>query len=103
MKAELIFSKKITYQLKLVGSVTIYMDCYKIPLKELRFENNYRFSFIAFDPQFPERRVLVDQHPGRPCHLHIDDLEIETEMPSTLSAAIKLFEAAVLQSFGEPR
>lgn len=101
MKAQLILRKKKTLPLKFGGSVTIFMDCYQINKVELGFDAAYRFSLIAYDPLRPERRVLIDQHVDKPCHLHIEDREFEIESPATLDALIELFQLEVVKYFGE--
>jgi len=101
MKALLVISEKKTFSLKFGGSVTIYMDCYQIKEVALGFDLTYKFSLIAFDPLRPERRVLIDQHRCRPCHLHIEDLEFDLELPTSLDELLRLFQTEVVKYFGE--
>ncbi len=101
MKALLVISEKETLPLKFGGSITIFMDCYQINEAARGFDLTYTFSLIAFDPLRPERRILIDQHKGRPCHLHIEDREFSMELPASLDDLLKLFQTEVVKYFGE--
>ncbi len=101
MKAELVFRQKKTLPLKFGGSITVYADCYKIADPKIGFDKAYSFSWIAFDPLNTKRRVLMDQHRGRPCHLHVEDREVEIELPGSLEEAEELFQGEVTKYFGE--
>lgn len=102
MKARLIFKVRDSVALKFGGRLTINMDLYQINDEHLGFERAYTFSWIAFDPKDPDNRVLMDQHSEKPCHLHLDGLEINLDpSPLNLDEAIKIFWNEVRKHFGE--
>ncbi len=101
MKAKKIINIKDTWPLRFGGSVTIFMDCFELE-EFLDFERRYVFSWIAFDSLVPSRRILIDQHQAKPCHLHVDGLEAELEPePKSLFEALEHFEFQIKKKFGE--
>ncbi len=102
MKAQLVFATKRVVYLRFGGQITVYMDCYEIGDAKLGFAKAFTFSWIAFDSSDPKRMVLMDQHTGRPCHLHVGEKDIVlSELPETIDAAINLFWFEVKKHFGE--
>jgi hypothetical protein len=102
VKAKLLFQEKGTWDRVFGGSVTIFMDCYEVESTDQGFDKAFTFSWIAFDPEKPDRRVLMDQHRGRPCHLHIGDKEIFMTVEfDSLDKAISFFFLEVKKHFGE--
>lgn len=62
----------------------------------------YRFSWIAFDRESPEKRVLFDCHPPKGPHFHLDeDREGVPFEWTSLAAAIEFFRQKVREHFGE--
>jgi hypothetical protein len=102
MKATLLFKRKETVDLKSGETLALYMDCFQIDLLESGFEKAISFSWIVFDPSEPERRVLMDQHRGRPCHFHIGNDElILNPTPVSIDEALEVFWSEVVKYFGE--
>lgn len=49
------------------------MDLYAIPEPDRsQYPDGYRFSWIAFDVDNPDCRVLFDCHPPKGPHIHVD-------------------------------
>lgn len=102
VKAHLVFETKRVESLKFGGKITVYMDCYQIADNNLGFAKAFTFSWIAFDSVDPKLRVLMDQHSGRPCHIHLGDkVLVPDEQPDSIEAAIDLFWLEVKSYFGE--
>ena len=78
------------------------MDLYKLPSNQSGYPEGYKFSWIAFDPKKPMERVLLDVHPPKGPHLHIDDdpQGIPFEWTS-IKAAEEFFIAKIEERFGE--
>ena len=92
MKATLIFKTRETVTLKSGQTLELYMDCYRLGFKERESIGSFVFSWVVFDPMRTERRVLMDQHRGRPCHLHIGGLETLLEhAPESIDEAVHIF------------
>jgi hypothetical protein len=104
VKAQLLFSEKRTVFLLFGGSVRIFMDCYKIDSLNVGFGEAFTFSWIAYDPEDPARKVLMDQHSGKPCHLHIGDREVELKVKfDSIDEAVLAFSLEVRKYFGDFR
>jgi hypothetical protein len=102
MKAQLLWKRSAEVQLVFGGSITIFMDCYYIPNSKASFSSAFTFSWIAFDPKNHDRRVLMDQHKGRPCHVHINERHVDiSPTPSSLDDAIEIFWTEVEKHFGK--
>ncbi|TVQ77823.1 MAG: hypothetical protein EA369_08535 [Bradymonadales bacterium] len=103
MDAELIFEIRFSIVLKSGEILVVFMDLYKIPRVNTKdFPGGHRFSWIAFDPEAPERRVLFDSHPPKGPHIHIDD-ELEGKPFEWVSVdqAKRLFFKCVKEHFGK--
>jgi len=85
------------------GLVVVVMDLFEItpaPRPGL-FLERYRLSWIAFDQDNPDRRVLMDSHPPIGIHYHLDDgAQVPVEL-KTLDQALLFFEQKVIEHFGE--
>jgi hypothetical protein len=66
VKAELLFREKWSESLLSGRTQVIFMDCYLLDEVSLDFSKAFKFSWIAYDVERPEDRVLMDQHLGRP-------------------------------------
>jgi hypothetical protein len=101
MKSQLVFELKDTWDFRFGGTANIRMDCYKIS-DDIDFTKAFVLSWIAYDPEDTLKRVLMDQHQGRPCHFHIDDKVVELERPPRdFNEAYDIFRAEVVKYFGE--
>lgn len=78
------------------------MDLYKLPKGHPKsFPDGYKFSWIAFDPEDKEAKVLFDCHPPKGPHIHVDnDVEGEPFEWRSIDDAYALFLAEVRQRFG---
>jgi hypothetical protein len=77
----------------------IYMDLFLIKKGK---EENYKFSWIAFNSQNPEQRVLFDSHYGKGTHYHFDNDSIGISFEWTgLDDAIYLFIEKIGERFGK--
>lgn len=102
MRAHLLFKDRQEWGLKFGGVLAISMDCYQVTNSNLEFEKTFVFSWIAFDPENPERRVLMDQHRTKACHLHLGTREVLLQkIPRTLEDALVVFRNEVEKYFGE--
>jgi len=102
VKAQLVFNLVQTWEFRFGGTASVRMDCYQIAPEEAGFQKAYVLSWIAFDPLKPSKRVLMDQHRGRPCHIHIDDKDkVLDVLPNDLGEAYDIFRAEVVKHFGE--
>lgn len=101
MKAEKLFEEKFAITLKNGKVVVVFMDLYKVNSYEYHPEG-YRYSWIGFNPDNPDQRVLFDSHPPKGPHLHID-----LEVPGTsynwenLEKAFHFFMSKIKERFGE--
>ncbi len=79
------------------------MDLYKLAKGHPKsFPEGYRFSWIAFDPDQPLKRVLFDCHEPKGPHVHIDDdLQGELIEWTTLEQIYELFFRKIRTRFGE--
>ena len=68
--------------------------------KATEFPENYKFSWIAFNIDNPDERVLFDNHPGKPPHYHIDKKPSVYFKWISLAASRKLFFQKVYERFG---
>jgi hypothetical protein len=102
VKATPVFRLKSDEDLQGGGGITFYMDCFQVDELSKGFEKAYIFSWIAFDSDKPSRRVLMDQHQGRPCHLHIGDKKVLEDLKFYhLDEAMQTFFAEVEKFFGK--
>ena len=83
--------------------LVIVMDLYEIspaPISGL-FLERFKLSWIAFDFDNPDKKVLVDSHPPVGLHYHLDNgVQIKVELV-TLDEALMLFETKVIEHFSE--
>jgi hypothetical protein len=104
MKASLVFQTKFTRALSSGTVLKIFMDLYLLPVrrgKTAHFPDDYRFSWIAFDSEAPEKRVLFDCHKDKGAHVHFDDKELERNITvTTPDEAEKLFYELIVERFG---
>lgn len=77
------------------------MIAHELPIKAKEYWSKMKIGFIAYESKNTDRRVLLDQHPGKPLHLHIGDREIEIEHIQSLDAAMDFFFEQVEKMFGE--
>lgn len=79
------------------------MDLFKLAEGHPKsFPDGYRFSWIAFDPDMPNERILFDCHDPKGPHVHIDnDPDGDPIEWTTLDNAYELFFERVRNRFGE--
>jgi hypothetical protein len=98
-----LFAEKRALKTKAGGTLVIAMDLYDIspsPVDGL-FLERFRLSWIAFDFENPDKKVLVDSHPPVGLHYHFDNGDqIKLEL-TTLDEALMFFETKVIEHFGE--
>ncbi len=102
-KATRVFSRRFQIKCKDEQLAVVFMDLYKLPegAPDL-FPEGYKFSWIAFDPDHEDHRVLLDCHPPKGPHINIDgDADGETFDWITLEAAYEFFFAKIKELFGE--
>jgi hypothetical protein len=98
-----ILSYKRDLRLKHGGVIVVVMDIFEItpvPRPGL-FLDTYRLSWIAFTPEDPDRRVLMDSHPPIGIHYHVDSGEQIAIQLETVDQALRFFEKKVIEHFGE--
>jgi hypothetical protein len=103
MGAHLIYEIRFSVSLKSRKVLTVFMDPYKLPAKkEQKFPGGHRFSWIAFDPENENHRVLFDTHPPKGPHIHLDQ-EPDGKPFKWISVdhAQALFLEQIRQHFGE--
>lgn len=99
MDAELLFKRKFEVTTKAGMPIAFFMDLYRLPKGS---EHEYKFSWIAFDPDDPTRRVLFDCHKPKGAHIHLDgDSGGEPIEPMDIDSAIALFFETVREHFGD--
>ena len=97
-----ILNYKKVIELKTGGVVVVYLEILEIsPNKAGLFLERYKLSWIAFLPEAPGRRVLMDAHHPFGIHYHLDDGRQISIQHETLSGALKFFEKKVSEHFGE--
>jgi len=96
-KAFLILRRSASIEYENGRILSVRMDLYSI--QEPRGAQDFRFSWIAFDLDDPEKRVLFDSHPPKGPHFHIGHQEGVFEWRS-ISQALKLFFEFVEKEFG---
>ena len=100
MGSTLLFTEKLTVlSLKLSRRIAIYMDLFHIDGHEQKYPEGFKYSWIAFDIENEQNRVLFDCHPPKGPHVHINDLEIAYDWIS-LEKAEEDFWDYVNQEFG---
>lgn len=73
MDAKKLFEERFTIQLTNGKTIVVFMDLYQLTEQRSKFfPEGYKFSWIAFDIDNPEHRVLFDCHPPKGPHVHID-------------------------------
>ncbi len=102
MKAVLLHKSKTTMTVA-SGTIAIYVDTFQLQgVKDPSSWGAYRFSWIAFDPDEPGARVLVDCHEPKGPHWHIDGDEVGQPFTWTgLKEAEDFFFQKVEERFGK--
>ncbi len=94
MNAALIYRRRLTRRTQTGKEIRVVMDLFQIPEPECaKYPEGFRFSWIAFDVENKEQRVLFDCHPPKGPHIHIDgDQEIKFKWISLEETEIFFFE-----------
>lgn len=101
MKARLVMQRRFLAESRKGKQIVVEMDLYEVsgPGAE-RLPGGYRFSWIAFNAQNPNERVLFDSHPPKGPHFHLDDRKNEIKIEWTsLEATERLFYRTVARHF----
>jgi hypothetical protein len=103
MKALLLFESRRIFRSAKGRVIVMAMDLYELPASESQgAQVPYRFSWIAFDRDAPDQRVLFDSHPPKGPHFHLDgDDAGQSFVWVSISEAVALFERKVTERFGE--
>ncbi len=106
MKAVLLFESHRLFRAISDRIVVMKMDLYELELLETEAisdsSSRYRFSWIAFDQEDPEMRVLFDSHLPKGPHFHIDgDQDGQPFAWFSIQDAIQFFHTKVTEHFGE--
>lgn len=81
--------------------ITIEMKLVKFPSdKRSEYPEGYKFNWIAFNQDYPKKKVLFDNHFGKEPHFHIDDHE-EFFVWISKEKTQQLFFQKVKEKFGE--
>jgi hypothetical protein len=103
VKALLLFERRFT--LTCVGGrvVEVFMDLYQLPEGYSQaYPEGYRFSWIAFDSENPQARVLFDCHHPKGPHVHVDeDSDGESFEWTSLDEVYELFFEKLRERFGD--
>lgn len=102
MKKRLLFHEKEKFVLSSGKEIVIEMKLFLMANKSKEeYPEDYQFTWIAFNKNNPQEKVLFDNHHGKPPHYHIDlDFSHYFEW-ITLSHSISLFRQKVIERFGE--
>lgn len=94
MDAKLIYRRRVTRRTLENQEIRIVMDLYEIPEPErAKYPEGFRFSWIAFDVENPEQRVLFDCHPPKGPHFHVNnEPEIQIQWVSLEKTEALFFE-----------
>jgi hypothetical protein len=103
MKAVPLLDSRRSYETLSGRIVVIEMDLYKLPDASTGdLGSQFRFSWIAFDEEAPNQRVLFDCHAPKGMHFHLDeDKEGRSFTCASIAEAIQLFQEKVKEHFGE--
>ena len=97
-----IINSRRLVELKSGGSIVIVIEVIEIaPNKAGLFLERFKLSWIAFNPESPDQRVLMDAHSPFGLHYHINDGAQVPIKVSNLQECLKLFETLVINQFGE--
>ena len=101
MKAELVSHLDFTFSvLNLEDRLRVIVIVWKIPLPEgEKYPQGLKFSLIAFLISNPEDSILVDCHPPKGPHFHMNGLETNIEWVG-FDETEKLFWQLVGSKFG---
>jgi hypothetical protein len=103
MKATRISFKKLNFILASNEELLVILDVWKIPPPEdQNFPDGFKFSFIAFKADNPNEKILLDCHPPKGPHMHINNDELSFEW-SGIESATELFWEKVENKFGKLR
>lgn len=102
MEARLIFRIRFSLANPDRRLISVYMDLFELPVEAHEsYPERFKFSWIAFDLDRPELRVLMDCHPPKGPHIHLDLEEVELPYEWVgLHAARGHFRSLVLARFG---
>lgn len=82
--------------------LSIFMDLWEVkkPQRGL-FLDWYRLSWIAFDLDEPDQKILIDAHPPKGIHMHVNEQNAQELVLQTLENALEFFRERVEEKFGK--
>ena len=103
MEARLVFRERFTVETIDGKRIQIFMDLFLLPAPcESCFPEGFKFSWIAFEEDMPEARILFDCHSPKGPHMHIGQNLMDSPFEwQSLSVAQDLFYSKVIEFFGE--
>ncbi len=105
MEAELVLRRREEFRTPGGVVIAIERDLFRLPVMEgaaRMFPDDFRLSWIAFDTGRPSCRVLIDNHPPKGLHFHIDGEEAGVAITcSSLRELKKFFRVKINERFGE--
>jgi hypothetical protein len=100
--SNIIVNTRRLVELKSGGWIVVVIEIIEIsPNKAGLFLDRFKLSWIAFNPENPDQRVLVDAHSPFGLHYHINDGAQIPVKGSNLQECLKLFQSLVISHFGE--
>ncbi len=102
MKATRVFAIERIIELESGVLCRLHMDLFDVGEGKAQglFLDRFRFSWIFFEVENPDRRVLVDCHHPYGVHVHYDDGPQESVTAKTLDDVREFFTAAIKKHFG---
>src|SRR4051812_34339960 len=88
--------------IKFGGVIIVFLEIFEIyPERSGLFLDKYKLSWIAFDMQNVDKRVLMDAHHPFGIHYHLDSGRQIPVQFEGLDSALQFFEGKVREHFGE--
>lgn len=104
VKATKIFSQKALFKALQNGEefrVSVIKEIFKIPMAQAHhFPDGFKVSMIAYRNDLPEKRILLDCHPPKGPHYHLENQEVNFQWQG-LDHADELFWQLVETEFGK--
>ena len=100
--AKLAFWNKERFVMSSGKTIIIEVDIWSVPeIKRHLYPNGLKFGWIACNWDNPDERILVDYHPKKGFHYHIDQEPIVKLEWISLKHSQQLFVKMVKEKFGE--
>ena len=100
IEPELEYYRKDKFWMSSGKWVAVEMKLFRLPkIEKKEYPEDYKFSWIAFNQDDPEEKVLFDNHHGKAPHFHINGQE-ESFVWINLEKSLDLFYQKTIQKFG---